>query len=89
MQGAGPPQPGTETPAERAGIRGSGDPEPRVLKDGDGDDDQDGRCRTGAGEHAGPAVHCTVTSVPIGVMGQTTAALANGISTQPRLWGNP
>ena len=31
----------------------------------------------------------TVTSVPIGVRGKTTAALAGGISTQPSLWGKP
>ena len=29
----------------------------------------------------------TVTSVPMGVCGQTMAACANVISTQPRLWG--
>ncbi len=31
----------------------------------------------------------TVTSVPMGVSGKTTAALAGGISTQPSLWGKP
>ena len=31
----------------------------------------------------------TVTSVPIGVYGQTTCAFAKGISTQPRLCGQP
>jgi hypothetical protein len=31
----------------------------------------------------------TVTNVPSGVRGKTTAALAIGISTHPSLWGNP
>ena len=38
------------------------------------------------GQMAGPA---TVTSVPIGVSGQTWAASAMGISTHPLLWGDP
>ncbi len=36
---------------------------------------------------AARAAQATVTSVPIGVNGKTTAALAMGISTQPSLWG--
>ena len=32
-------------------------------------------------------VQRTVTRVPIGVIGQTTAAFAGGISTQPSDWG--
>ena len=44
-------------------------------------------------EHPAPAgsgrpAQATVTSVPIGVIGQTTAALDGGISTQPSLWGS-
>ena len=31
----------------------------------------------------------TVTRVPSGVSGKTTAALDGGISTQPSLWGKP
>src|SRR5579859_7039630 len=35
------------------------------------------------------AYACTVTRVPRGVNGYTTAALEIGISTQPSLWGYP
>jgi len=40
-------------------------------------------------EPVDPPGYWTVTRVPMGVIGHTTAALAGGISTQPSLWGDP
>ena len=42
-----------------------------------------------SGRPAEPGDQATVTRVPIGVSGKTTAALAGGISTHPSLWGKP